>query len=165
MSQHAFFFVCVRWLMCVFVHSSCLSFLYPWMRNNFLPSVNLCLSPYVVACSPRAAGPPSLWRVMQLRQIPAGRLSLMPTGSSQALDTAVFHVCLSMCMSYCLENFSCTLTKTTQMHGCFQEHWPLFTSNSLPSCSLFELQCTKGNTMEKPFCTYTNGMLTTSSQI
>lgn len=73
MSQHAFFFVCVRWLMCVFVHSSCLSFLYPWMRNNFLPSVNLCLSPYVVACSPRAAGPPSLWRVMQLRQIPAGR--------------------------------------------------------------------------------------------
>lgn len=28
----------------------------------------------------------------------------------------------------------------------FRKHWPLFTSDLLPSCSLFELQCTKRNT-------------------
>ena len=54
-----------------------------------------------------------------------------------------FHVCLRMCVRYCLETFACTRAQTTQMPGCFQEQWPLFTSSSLPSCSLFELQCTK----------------------
>lgn len=54
----------------------------------------------------------SLSRVVQLRQIPAGLLSLMPTGRSQSLwMLRFFHVCLSMRMSYCLENFICTQPK------------------------------------------------------
>lgn len=96
-------------------------------RNNFRLSTTACL--HMLLPAPRAAGPPSMWRVMQLRQIPAGILSLMPTGRSQALDTPVVYVGQSMCMSYCLENFICMQTQTTQMPGSFQEHWPPFTSN------------------------------------
>ncbi len=85
---------------------------------------------------------------MRLRQIPAGRLSLMPTGRSQTLDTLLCHVCLSMCMCYCLESFMCTRVQTTRTLGCFSEHWPLFTSALPPSCSLFELQRSKGNNVK-----------------
>lgn len=101
---------------------------------------------------------------MQLRQIPAGVLSLMPTGRSQAPDTPVFRVCLSMLRVLLSGEFHMhTGPKQLRCHS--DEHWPLFPSNLLPSCSLFELQCTKGNKMQKSFCTYTNGMLTTSWQI
>lgn len=57
------------------------------------------------------------------------------------------------------------LTGPKQLRCHSDEHWPLFPSNLLPPCSLFELQCTKGNKMQKSFCTYTNGTPTTSWQI
>lgn len=116
------------------------SIITPLRRNKYALSVNPCLSPYVVDCSPQAAGPPSLWRARQLRQTPAGMLFLMPTGRSRALGSQVFHACLSMCMPYCLENFIYTQGRNKSMPDCSQEHWPLFTCNSFPptvclSCS------------------------------
>lgn len=73
----------------------------------------------------------------------------------------------------CVSKYVCVLlsgefhthTGPKQLRCHSDEHWPLFSSNLLPSCSLFELQCAKGNKMQKSFCAYTNGMLTSSWQI
>lgn len=150
--QHASSFVRV------FVHSGCLSSIHSRERCNFLPSVNLCLSPYVVASSPRGCRPSLSARGNAVASNPSGGAPFDAHWQEPGSGC-------SACVVLSGEFPYARGPKQLRCAAAFGTHWPLFTSNTLPSCSLFELQCAKGNTMQKSFRTYTNGMLTTSLQI
>lgn len=140
---------CVGCLRCLcFVHSSRLWFHFR-ERNNFLLSTSACLH---MLCSEGAAGPPSLYqRNTAASKPPAGRLSLMPTGSSQRFPQCACS--WATCIALLSGEFR------MQMPGCSHERWPLFTYHLLPSCSLVRaaVQQSKQNAKKKKknLCSYT----------
>lgn len=95
---------------------------------------------------------------MRLRQIPAGSLSLMPTGRSRALDTLGFSMCVYVC--------ACVIVwRLSHAHGPKQRRCPAAFRNSglfsppvrCPPAVCSSCSAPKGNKMQKSFCTDTNG--------